>query len=391
MKAAIIAFYEAYPPISGAAAVSFNVARFMLGEKLLIQVGFRPGITEAHGVHIVTIPGAAESSRLRKIIGVPSRIRMIVQEVAGFRPDFVMLEGASWAMYHWMLLRSIRRAAPTLPIIYHAHNVEYVLRRARNGRAIAAITRWAEGRLLADCDLATAVSEVDRSHFRTLYNVDTALLPNGVDAERFSPVSTTDIERIRAKYTIGGSAIIFSGLYAFPPNRVAVDFLVRDVMPRLLAHAPAAQLVVTGGDMVCREPWLIAPGIVPYDELPALLAACGVAAAPIFSGSGTRVKILEAMAAGVPVVSTTRGAEGLPFRHGEHLLVADEAGAFVECLRRAITDSNLRGVLTAQARDVVRRQFDWRVIISRFQSRWEVDSGGLGNMAGMTNELRYGA
>jgi glycosyltransferase involved in cell wall biosynthesis len=378
VKSAIIAFYEVYPPISGAAVVSFNVAKFLSGEKLLIQVGSRPWTTEVHGVRTVTIPGAAES-RIGKITGLAGRIRMIVAKVAGLRPDFVMLEGASWAMYHWMLLRSIRRVAPKVPVIYHSHNVEYPLRRARNGRAVAAITRWAEGQLIAGCDLATAVSEVDRGHFRALYNADTALLPNGVDTALFSPFSTVDIEGIRAKYNIGGAAIVFSGLYAYPPNRVAVNFLVRDVMPRLLAHTPAAQLVVTGGEIPCQEPWLIAPGIVPHDELPALLASCGVAAAPIFSGSGTRLKILEAMAAGVPVVSTTRGAEGLPFHHGEHLLVADDAGAFVGCLRRAITDSSLRGVLTARARDVVQRQFDWRVLISRFQSQWKVESGGLGN------------
>jgi polysaccharide biosynthesis protein PslH len=313
--------------------VSFNVARFLSGERLLVQAGARRGVADVQGVRVLTLARSSES-RIGKIATLGGLIRQMVNEVLRFQPDLVMLEGASWVVYHWVLLRAIRRALPEVQVIYHAHNVEYVLRRQRNGRAVTAITRWAEERLLADCNLATAVSEVDRMLFRQLYNVDTTLLPNGVDDARFTSVSPEEVERVRSKYRIGNSAIIFSGLYAYPPNSVAVDFLIRNVMPRLLAHTPEAQLLITGGALSYREPWLITPGIVPHDELPVLLASCRVAAAPIFSGSGTRLKILEAMAAGVPVVSTTKGAEGLPFRHGEHLLVADDADAFVECLRR---------------------------------------------------------
>jgi len=190
---------------------------------------------------------------------------------------------------------------------------------------------------------------------------------------RFASVSSDQIERVRSKYGIDNCAIIFSGLYAYPPNRVAVDFLIRDVMPRLLAYTPKAQLVVTGGGMPCKEPWLIAPGIVSHDELPALLASCGVAAVPIFSGSGTRLKILEAMAAGVPVVSTTKGAEGLPFHHGEHLLVADDASAFVESLRRAIVESDLRNVLSSNGRSIVCHNFDWQEIAQQFSHYLSVE------------------
>lgn len=86
-------------------------------------------------------------------------------------------------------------------------------------------------------------------------------------------------------------------------------------------------------------------------------------------GSGTRLKILEAMAARVPVVSTTKAAEGLPFRHREQLLVANDAGAFVECLRRVITDGRMRDVLTARAKDLVRQKFDWPVIVQELESQ----------------------
>jgi glycosyltransferase involved in cell wall biosynthesis len=360
MKVAVCCFYEAYPPVSGAAAVSFNIAKFLPSETLLVQAGSRPGSTEVHGIRVVTVAGGSEGN-IKKLATLRTRLLAMVDELCRFRPDLVMLEGASWAVYLWMLFRAIRRTLPQVRIVYHAHNIEYLLRRQRHGRAIGAITRWAEGRLLANCDFATAVSEVDRGLFRELYKVDTMLFPNGVDATRFASVSPGEAERARSAYGIGNSAIIFSGLYTYPPNRMAIDFLLRDVMPNLLVHLRDARLVITGGHIPQRERWLITPGIVPHDELPALLASCKVAVAPIFSGSGTRLKILEAMAAGVPVVATSKGAEGLPFVHREHLLIANDAAAFVESLR-AIMEPGLRNILLSNARNVVRQYFDWRAI-----------------------------
>ena len=362
MKTAIVSFYEAYPPISGAAAVTFNVAKFLPGERLLIQAGSRPYSTQVQGVRVVTVPGVAES-RIGRITTLQGRLRAMIDELRRFRPDLVMLEGASWAVYHWLLLRAIRRTLPKVRVVYHAHNVEYVLRRQRNGPAIAAITRFAEGRLLADCDLATAVSDVDRALFRKLYEVDAELLPNGVDVAQFASVSAQEIERIRVRYGIGNSAIIFSGLYAYPPNRAAIDFLQDDVTPLLLEHVSDLQLVITGGDIPRRQSWLMTPGIVPHDDMPALLASCRAAAAPIFSGSGTRLKILEAMAAGVPVVATSKGVEGLPFRDGEHLLIADDTPRFVQSLRRAMMHGDSRDGLLSNARKAVSEHFDWRAII----------------------------
>lgn len=366
MKAAVIAFYEAYPPVSGAAAVSFNIAKFLPTETLLVQVGSRPGTTEVQGVRLVTVAGASES-RVGKITGLRARIRAIVNELVGFQPDFAMLEGASWAMYHWMLLRAIRRALPKVRVVYHAHNVEYVLRRQRNGRAIAAITRWAEGRLLRGADLSTAVSAVDRGHLVRLYGVKPILLPNGVDAHGFAGVGAEDVARMRSTYGLDGRTLLFSGFYAYPPNRKAVDFLANSVMPQLRERYPSATLALTGGGAPYREPWFRNVGSVPYEDFAPFVAACGVAVAPIFSGSGTRLKILEAMAAGVPVVATPKAAEGLPVRDGEHLLMARNKDEFVGCLAELFENPSVRARLCAQAHLAVAAEFSWAEIARDFE------------------------
>jgi glycosyltransferase involved in cell wall biosynthesis len=153
------------------------------------------------------------------------------------------------------------------------------------------------------------------------------------------------------------------GLYAYPPNTQAVRFLIEEVMPRLLRARPDAQLVVTGGAVPIQRPWLINPGVVPFGEVPALLRACAIGTAPIFSGSGTRLKILECMAAGTPVVATPKGAEGIEVVDGQSILLAQEAAGFAERILWIWDDPALAETLTGQARQIARSTYDWPVCL----------------------------
>jgi len=92
-------------------------------------------------------------------------------------------------------------------------------------------------------------------------------------------------------------------------------------------------------------------------------AACVV---PIRQGGGTRLKILEAMALGTPVVSTTKGAEGLSVTDGEHLLLADDPASFAACTLRLFRDDGLRSRLARNARRLVEERYDWAQIGQRF-------------------------
>src|SRR6266851_1784182 len=102
MKTAIVSFYEAFPPVSGAASVTYNVAKFLSCERILIQIGARSATIESSdGVRITTL-GAASENRVLKIASLPHRILAITREILHFQPHRVILEGASWAVYHWM-------------------------------------------------------------------------------------------------------------------------------------------------------------------------------------------------------------------------------------------------------------------------------------------------
>ncbi|MCZ7547428.1 MAG: glycosyltransferase family 4 protein [Anaerolineae bacterium] len=101
------------------------------------------------------------------------------------------------------------------------------------------------------------------------------------------------------------------------------------------------------------------------DDIKPTLARSWACVVPVRHGSGTRLKILEAMAAGVPVVSTTKGAEGLEVTPGRDLLIADEPAAFADAVLRVLGDTDLRQSLAEAGRQIVTRRYDWSIIGDR--------------------------
>jgi len=194
MKTLLLSFFPAYPPDSGAAAVTYNCARHMPGQSWLVQMAQAPGRqTLGEGLELITLPWT--DARLAKLANFHRRIREMVAWCRHVDPDLIVLEGASWAVYHALLLRALRRAKLSAEIVYHAHNVEYHLRRQKHGRLVTALTHWAEGRLIRDADRAFACSPVDQDEFERLYGSRPGLLPNGVDFERFDQVAPDEIEQ----------------------------------------------------------------------------------------------------------------------------------------------------------------------------------------------------
>jgi glycosyltransferase involved in cell wall biosynthesis len=364
---ALCCFYEAYPPASGAASVSYNLAKFWPGKSLLLQIGFRDQkLLTNDAVQVVTLSGATESRRQR-LIRLLKLIYRMTAELTGADPSVIVLEGASWAVYHWFLLRRLRSVCPHTKIIYHSHNVEFVLRAQRHSKALVRLTWWAESQLLKHADMVTAVSKVDQDQFARLYGVKSVLLPNGVDLARFGGVDAKSVARMKAAHRLDDRTLIFAGFYSYGPNREAIDFLMRSVMPALRKRYESTSLALTGGGAVpSREPWLKNVGSIAYDDFAAFVAACGVAVAPIFSGSGTRLKILEALAAGIPVVATQKAAEGLPLIHGKDILLAQNVDEFIRCVGDLFDNPDLAASLRAQGTESVAK-FSWKAIVSEFE------------------------
>jgi glycosyltransferase involved in cell wall biosynthesis len=205
------------------------------------------------------------------------------------------------------------------------------------------------------------------------HGLATTVIPNAVDFAAAAPPSTSTsrtggpVETGDAGEVSGrdgaGVRVLFVGNLSYRPNRDAACVLVREVLPRLrqLISGPVTVTLVgpTGVDDALaplgRQPGVRVLGFVP--DLAACYRSADVVAAPLPPGGGTRIKLLEAMAHGVPVVTTTAGATGLSACHGTHLLIADSPAAAAAAVARLAADPALGGRLAASAAELVRERY----------------------------------
>ena len=161
--------------------------------------------------------------------------------------------------------------------------------------------------------------------------------------------------------------LLFVGSPTHEPNLDAACWLVKAIWPKLYTRHPDLSLTLLNLDhprvRACSAnmPRIQIVGRVP-DVLPFYHQA-DIALAPIRTGSGTRLKILEAFAAGVPVVSTSIGYEGLHVVPEKHLLVGDSPEALIASIERLIDSLSLREALVQHARTLVEKAYDWRKIV----------------------------
>jgi len=150
---------------------------------------------------------------------------------------------------------------------------------------------------------------------------------------------------------------------AYHPNRAAVRFFAADIWPTVREGAPDLtwRLVGKNPEALGLNTDLTMRVVGPVSDAIAALSGSCVAVVPLLSGSGTRFKILEAWAAGVPVVSTTIGAEGLNAVDGEHLLIADKPDDFANAVLSIVNNHRLAGALADCAREFYESNFTWPI------------------------------
>ncbi len=224
-----------------------------------------------------------------------------------------------------------------------------------------------ENRLSRLFDGVITVSAEDSRFARETYGLTNVLgdVPPGVDTHFFQPHSGDAASR--------KPVLAFLGSMDWMPNIEGVRWFVRESWPLIKASAPDARLRIVGRKpgreiIAMREadPSIEVTGTVE-DVRPHLRDAAALIV-PLLSGGGTRIKILEAMALGLPVISTTVGAEGLPFRHQQHLLLADDAGGFAAECQSLLHDDPKRQRLASAARDEVVARYSWAAAAEQFLS-----------------------
>ncbi len=168
--------------------------------------------------------------------------------------------------------------------------------------------------------------------------------------------------------------MLFLGSFRHTPNQIALDWFTREVLPLVLERMPSARLLVAGSDPPPRHAFHDPAGAIDLlgfvDDIQPLFARCAVFICPIRNGSGVRVKLLEAFASGIPVVSTILGAEGLAREDGEFCLLSDDPAGFAERVVRLLRDSAYAAQLAARARGEIVANWDMKVTTARLVEKY---------------------
>jgi len=205
-------------------------------------------------------------------------------------------------------------------------------------------------------DRCFVVSETER---KTLLSRNSRLkvdvVPNGTDTKEYQPLELNH----------GSRALLFIGSMSYAPCVDGAVYFCNQILPYIRKEFRDIQVWIVGADpspdvirLADKDTHITGyvEDVIPYYQ------RSKVCVVPLRAGGGTRLKILEAMALGRPVVSTTIGCEGLDVVDGQHLLIADEPEQFAKHTIRLLTDTALYGRIAGQARELVAKKYDWDVI-----------------------------
>lgn len=283
--------------------------------------------------------------------------------------DVIHLESIHLAGYQPML----QRLQPNARIVYDWHNIESGLLRQYAARGPSALRRTyssltvsklaaVEDQALASSFGHLVCSERERQELlRRAPQARIQVIENGVDPAQF-PERSVSPTRDR---------IVFVGLMNYHANVEAAVWFARRIWPAIRSRFPQLRLTLVGADPtpsvrdLARIEGVEVTGTVP--EVAPYYAEAVAAVAPLLTGGGTRLKILEAMAAGVPVVSTAIGAEGLSVSPGQDILLAPQDGpgcaeAWAAALSPVVSDDGLRSRLSSSGLALVRSRYDWEAL-----------------------------
>lgn len=248
------------------------------------------------------------------------------------------------------------------------HNVEFQRIAEQEPKLNAQVRQRLEAietELAQGCERVVTVSQRDRQTLITagVEAKKIRTIPHGVDLDAFAAAEPVDL---RARYGVPAdhAILVYHGIYSYPPNLEAVEELSRSLLPRLKLQGVAATVLAIGPEPSDQP----LDGVVftgPADDLAGYLKSGDLAVIPLRDGGGTRMKILDDFAAGVPVVTTRKGMEGIPVEHGRQLLIVDDpdemARAVIDLLNHPEKSQALRENAYAWV-----SQFDWREIARRY-------------------------
>lgn len=307
--------------------------------------------------------------------GTPYSVRMFSN------PDFrkAVLSAVNrrrFALVHMetALLYQYIDCVKSLPALIRHHNLEADLLAQRAEAAESPLEKFAlarQAKMLAgfeaeavnSTDMSVTITDVDRARILEAYGckVPINVIPSGINAPKEPPAFKSE------------HCLVFSGRIEWGPNAEGIEWFVKEVFPRLGKDFPGLKLYIVGGTPPKRIRELEGENIKVtgfVDSVIEYIDRAEVYIVPLLSGSGMRLKILEAMSRGKAIVSTSKGAEGIACQSNRDIMIADGPGAFAEAIRNLLSDRAKNALMGRQAHRMVKENYSWESVADRFLSSY---------------------
>jgi glycosyltransferase involved in cell wall biosynthesis len=375
-----------YPPIHGAARRIWGLATHLCGEGFNVSIltsstGDRSVQSTVDGVRIIETPPVIslrscfrrDSGRRRAALEFstfyvnPHHLALLAKMVSSGDLHLIQFE------FPYVLPDVVPFKLLGLPLILDQHGVELDFvcelassRGVRPGRADLLRTYIAESLAIRMASLVLCCSDHDVARMSAIYggrDQKYLVVENGADESFFEPVKPHAFAR---------PTVLYVGSFDHAPNRYAISWILREIAPRVKRAAPEVEFAFIGSASMTQPPRLDnAVVFTNISDIRPFIRGASVALSTVFHGSGTRLKTLEYLACGAPVVSTTRGVTGYDLRSGIDLLVADDrddvAHAIVQLLRSPARAKDMG----AHGQRTVHEKYTWEAIVKKSRHAYD--------------------
>jgi glycosyltransferase involved in cell wall biosynthesis len=397
MRILFLAQIIPYPPDAGPKVKTWHVLRYLVGKGHQVTLvafvraeeekNLEPLQNLCYAVHTVPIRRSRIADvgyMLRSFLsGVPFLIerdnlramREVVARLIAAEPfEIIHADQLTMVQFGLGTLAFMSRKAK---IVFDAHNATWTIveRMVQNAawhlkpvlKLEALRVKRYEGQLLRQVDGVLAVTDIDKkallecvNHAPGELSAKISVIPIAVDTQQIQPIQRKP----------GSKAIFTLGTLHYPPNADGIRWFLQQVLPLIRQQVPDASLTIAGKnppedflELARQNPgWIRVTGYVP--DLKPYLEQSALVVVPVRAGGGMRVRILEAFAYGMPVVTTTVGLEGISATTDREVIVADAPADFAERVVQLLKDESLQSLLSEKGRLLAETRYDWQVVLS---------------------------
>tara|TARA_A100000164_G_C21908191_1_gene774211 strand:+ start:120 stop:1220 length:1101 start_codon:yes stop_codon:yes gene_type:complete len=326
IKTAFITFFPINPNNMGSSTVVNSRFNSWPTKKKIFQISH---LKKINNKSTKTISIKRESP-LSKIIKLPLLIIEVIKYLKFSKKKIIIIEGASWIFYSFFTIVTLKLIIKNCKIIYVSHSIESEIRRKYSNFLIYLLTKKLEHLVFRFSEISTSVSNYEKRKIFDYYKKKTVIYPNAISLINFKSTK-------KEKYDY----IIYTGSYLYKPNREAIDYLNNHIMPRLIKIFPQLKLVITGGGFEKKFPWLVNKGIISKKKMYNLIFNAKCMCIPLDFGSGTRIKIIEALSVGTVVVSTPKGIEGIKLKNKNPPYIINKKKLIINIIKKIMNNNKI--------------------------------------------------